>query len=219
MIIKIKKRDLLFASLPLFTILVLISILSAPIIYSADVNVLQIKGFLVELVISNQNPTIQLSNLSAMNLDPVDGGDVTFFIVFNVTDLDGASNINATTAIINVTLGTPGNSQFRTNISDTGFEIGSCGNVTVATNVIMMNCSITMRYYDNSSANWVINISVQDINGATGRNASTGDSPNKFTYNQLSAISLPVAAINFSNVNLGALNQPSSSPLILMVAS
>ena len=72
-----------------------------------------------------------------------------------------------------------------------------------------------MRYYDNASSNWVINISVQDINGAIGRNSSDGSGPNTLTYNELSAISLPVAAINFSNVNLGAQNQPASSPLIL----
>jgi len=215
MIIKIKKRDLLFASLPLFALLVLISILSAPIIYSVTVNT-TFAGFLVQLVISNQNPTVYLVNLTAIGVDPLDGGDSTFFIVFNVTDPDGVQNINATTAIVNITLGTPGTSQFRTNISDTGAEIGTCGNVSYsATNTIMMNCSITMRYYDNSSANWVINISVQDLNGATGRNSSDGSGPNTLTYNELSAISLPVAAINFSDVNLGAQNQPSSLPLIL----
>ena len=217
MIIKIKKRDLLFASLPLFALLVLISILSTPIIYSATTNT-TFGGFLVQLVISNQNPTVYLVNLTTIGVDPVDGGDTTFFIVFNVTDADGVQNINATTAIVNITLGTPNGAQFRANVSNSAgnLEIGTCGNVSYpATNTVMMNCSITMRYFDNASSNWVINISVQDTNGATGRNSSDGSGPNTLTYNELTAISLPVAAINFSNVNLGAQNQEVGSTLIL----
>ena len=61
---------------------------------------------------------------------------------------------------------------------------------------------------------WVINISIRDINGATGINSSTG-TPNVFTYNSLSALALPHKFINFTAVNLGAANQPAYPSLVL----
>ena len=55
-----------------------------------------------------------------------------------------------------------------------------------------------MPYYANASANWVVNITVKDIFGGTATNDTL-----RFTYNTVSGLALPNAALNFSNVNLG----------------
>ena len=62
---------------------------------------------------------------------------------------------------------------------------------------------------DTEVGNWSINVSVQDTGNGIGRN-DTGI----FTYNTLSSLSLPIVFVNFTNVNLGQQNVP-SSPLIV----
>ena len=66
---------------------------------------------------------------------------------------------------------------------------------------VIIDCTVAMKYYDNSSSNWVVNVSIQDTSGQTGSNDTI-----RFTYNTISAISLPYAAINFSSVVLGQQN-------------
>ncbi len=74
---------------------------------------------------------------------------------------------------------------------------------------MVINCTVVVPYFANASSVWVVNISIKDINGGTGINDSS-----RFTVNTLSSISLPYAAVNFSNVILGQQDVP-SSPLIL----
>src|SRR3989338_2087392 len=205
--ITIKKRVFKRISIAVLAVLVLI-----PIAYAAFLGAL-LDDFKVELVISNRAPTIKVSNIST-TVDPISAGSAQVFISFNVTDADGIGNINASKAIVNITLGTPNSGQWRVNVSEQSGEFGTCENSTQGSNVVV-NCTVIMQYYDNTSANWVINISVPDINGAVGRNDSSGDTPNVMTYNELSALSLPYAFVNFSNLNLGDANKPTSRPLTL----
>jgi len=72
-----------------------------------------------------------------------------------------------------------------------------------------------MKYFDNQSSAWVINFSVEDLAGEIGRNSSTGDSANTFTYNELSAISLPHIFINFSTVTPGQ-NDVRAGPRLIL---
>lgn len=80
----------------------------------------------------------------------------------------------------------------------------------------MFNCTIRMRYYDNNSANWVINITVMDSNSGTTRNDTF-----VFTYNSLAAFSVIArgvsegANLNFTSMNLGDANKPTKAPLLL----
>ncbi|MBI2107770.1 hypothetical protein HYT54_01470 [Candidatus Woesearchaeota archaeon] len=165
---------------------------------------------LITVATRNQVPVIQLSNASGFSVDPTEGGLSRILISFNVTDPDGISEINATTAIVNLTLGGSGG-QFRFNISAQGGEFGTCSNHTEGSPVrVVINCTVLMKYFDNASSNWIVDARVQDINGATGTNNT-----HIFTYNELSAISFSRAFINFSNVNLGQNDQPAVLPLIL----
>jgi len=203
MIIRIKK-----SSLVLYLLLIFVS---APVVYAAASTVFV--AFKVELVISNRNPAIAISNVtttlgnSQFSVDLTSAGTTKVLISFNVTDADGSGNINASSAAVNFTLG---GTQYYSNISaQSGASFGNCINTSISSTVVMMNCSVVLPYYANASANWFINISIKDLNGGSAVNDSA-----KFTINTVSGLALPAAFVNFTNVNLGQLNVP-SSPLIL----
>jgi|GEM_PF-2155091 hypothetical protein len=204
MIIRIKKRDFLIASLALFLIIFI------PIIY-AQTQTPKRAGFGVWLIIGNQNPNVTISNVSGFTVDPISGSNAVILISFNVSDPDGAGQVNGSyggKAVVNLTLGSPSVAQFRTQTS--------CTNSTLSSTRVTFNCTINLRYYDNNSAAWVINITVIDSNSGIGRNDSK-----IFTYNSLAAFSLTAggvsegANINFTSLNLGDLNRVAKAPLLL----
>jgi len=221
MIIKIKKRDASIVSLALIFTLAIIFTLSIPLIYSETSNTTT-RGVGVWLVISNQNPdNVTLVNATGFSVDPVSGTDAVIIIVFNASDPDGVGNINGTDGdarvIVNLTLGTPRNGFGQHRVSST------CTNTTdIPAEIVTFNCTINMRYYDNESSNWVINITVIDSNGAITRNSTgTGGSPNTFIYNSLSSFSLNArgvgedANLNFSSLNVGQNDQEAKAPILL----
>ena len=140
-----------------------------------------------------------------------------------MTDEQGVGNINASKAIVNLTLGPRDVAQFRYNISDDGTsEFGTCGNYTAAgpggeAARVVINCTVLMKFYDNASSNWVINVSVKDIDGLTGINDTV-----TFTYNSLAAFSINSrgvsdgANLNFStNVFAGSNDVAANAPILL----
>ena len=114
MILKIKKRNLVIVS-SLFLILLMV-----PIIYAAT-GVIS-GSFGVELWIGNIGPIMVFdpgTSSSLTSTDPLAGQSVLVWFVFNVTDSNGADDIDETTTRFNLTLGTPGFSQWRFNSSCT----------------------------------------------------------------------------------------------------
>jgi len=215
MIIKIKKRDLLVI------IVSLIFISSIPLIYSADVKDAQSSSFGVWLTIANQNPLVVLNNVSSFNVDPQSGSDAVIVIGFNASDPDDVNQINGTDGgriIVNLTLGTPGFSQFRTQTSctNTTSGSGSSGKITGT-------CVINLRYYDNASAFWKIAVTIIDSNSGSATNDSGGtNNNNEFTYNTLAAFTLRAKstteasqAINFSTLNVNDVDKPAKTPIQL----
>jgi len=74
-----------------------------------------------------------------------------------------------------------------------------------------------MRFYDNASSNWVINVSIQDRDGEIGRNNTL-----TFTYNTLAAFTLRAKntgespqSINFSSLNVNDADKPAKTPIQL----
>jgi len=164
-------------------------------------------------------PVIKLNNVTVgFQVDPVAGGSAFILISFNVTDAQGVTTINGSKAIVNLTLDSGDDGQFRFNISDdetSNIEPGTCYNHTQGT-VMIINCTIEMRYYDNASASWVINVSVEDTAGGVGRNDTIS-----FTYNSLSSFSLTAnhpgeaANLNFTSLFSGDVDKPAKAPILL----
>jgi len=200
MIIKIKKR-----SLSLFLIAVLVTI---SIVVTAQTT--ERVNFKVELEIIGIAPQINVSNIS-FTVNPIAGGNAIVLIFFNVTDSDGASDINASTAIVNFTLGGI-DAQYYANDSrgDLTGEFGTCGNSSDGSTSVTINCTVTIPYFANQSNLWVVNISVEDISGIKAVNATI-----IFTYNVVSSLSLPHTFMNFSNATLGTQNVRAFPHLII----
>jgi hypothetical protein len=156
-------------------------------------------------VSANNPPVIQLNNASGFAVDPAAGSTSTILLSFNVTDVDGADNINISSVVVNFTLGGIGG-QFRYNASSEG----ACFNHTEST-IVVINCTVTMHYYDNASSAWVINVSIRDNDNNVGRNDTF-----VFTYNTLSAVSLPAQYINFTSLTLGDPNVPSGGARLIL---
>ena len=189
MIIRIKKRKLILA--------LMLIVLSLPIAY-AVASVVKV-NFKVELVISNRNPVINFTNATIGAVDPTAAGTTNVLISFNVSDADGVNQINASTTVVNFTLGV--NSQWYANVSAiASSEFGTCGNTTIS-DIVVINCTVALPYFVNASANWVVNISVKDKIGGKGTNDTI-----RFTVNTISGLALPYTAINFSSVNVGQQN-------------
>ena len=191
MLIRLKKR--------VVGLCLVLLLLVLPILYGASTTVS--KGFKVDLAISNANPTINVSNVSGFSVDPIEGGSSVVLISFNVTDANGAGDINASTAVVNFTLGGYPGQFYANNSFVASSEFGTCKNHSPSSTVVVINCTVVLPYYANQSSNWVVNISVKDRSGAVGINDTL-----RFTYNILSAFSLGTSFINFSNVNLGQQN-------------
>ena len=196
MIIRIKKRSLLIAAA--FLILAVL----IPLIYAqTGGNVVRRAGFKVDLVIQNRNPSINVSNVTGFSVDAISGGNAIVLISFNVTDADGAGDINASKAVVNFTLGGNAGQYYVNQSFVASSEFGTCFNHSPSSTVVVINCTIILPYYANATNLWVINISVQDRFGSVGRNDTL-----RFTINYLSALALPYSFVNFSNVSLGQQN-------------
>lgn len=156
---------------------------------------------LVIASVANTAPIIKVFNLSGFSVDPTEAGSTFVLISFNATDSDGVSEINASKAVANFTLGGRNSGIFRFN--------SSCANHTEGISVII-NCTIIMRYYDNASSSWIMNLSVEDTFGDSGRNDSLN-----FTYNSLLAATIINSLLDFSNVTLNQNNAPSKAPIML----
>ena len=213
MIVRIKKRDLAFISVSLFFTLSLIFMVSVPLIYALTTNTTE-RGFGVWLTISNVGPNVTMNNITIGAIDPIASSDVELLISFNVTDPQGVHDINASKAIVNVTLGGL-DGQWRSNISEqSDSDSGTCFNHT-ENGVVIINCSVWLRYYDNASSNWAVNISVEDTQGAVGRNDTI-----TFTYNPVSSFTLATKDIseeglNFTSLNPGDVNKEAKAPILL----
>jgi len=205
MIIKIKKRDLRIVSMALFLIILI------PYIF-AQTQTPVTGAFGVWIIIDNANPVnITVAN-TTLSINPNSGDDKVILIVFNVSDPDGVEQINGTNGgavSVNLTLGAPDIAQFRTQ--------SSCTNTTDDANgVVTFSCTVNLRYYDNASAAWVINITVTDSGSGSATNAT-----NTFTYNSLAAFSITAkgvseaANLNFTSLNIGDLNKPAKAPILL----
>ena len=181
-----------------------------PFIYAVGENVVRRAGFKVDLVISNRNPTINVTN-STFSLDTVAAGNVNVLISFNVTDPDGVGQVNASKAVVNFTLGGLSSGLFFSNVSAVASsEFGTCANHTETGGEVVINCTVILPYFTNASATWVVNISIQDTQGGVGRNDTL-----RFTVNTVSALALPYTFVNFSNVNVNQQDVPAYPHLLL----
>jgi len=139
----------------------------------------------------NNDPVISWVN-NSVSENPIEGSIKTIYINFNVTDQDGATDLNDTSAKIYLNkTGEP--SRFNT----------SCTPANNPGNTETYTCAIDMQFYD-LSGEWTINASIKDNSDSYAENTTE-----TFTYGTLTAMVLGKSSLNFTNADLGEQNKAS----------
>ena len=112
------------------------------------------------------------------------GTTTEIFVSFNVTDPNGAGDINKSTA--NATV-------FKTGeISRYNY---TCTNQSETADTVVFNCSILMQFYDSAGADWTINVSIQDNSEVRETNETV-----TFTVNALDNVDRDDPTLEWSNL-------------------
>ena len=139
------------------------------------------------IIIGNEAPTIPyVMEVSAVTLN---GGTTKVVEVsFNATDNNGFEDLDITSA--NVTFSKAG---------ETDRTASSCSAVQNTTLTSVINCTITMQFYDTDGADWNINASISDDSSSYAENITT-----TFTVNGLDYVSQDVLAVTWGTVSAGS---------------
>ena len=138
----------------------------------------------LNITVGNSAPTISLVEAIAAK-DPVIGSTRAIIFNFTATDSDGAGNINTSTA-----------AGYFQRAGETTRSNTSCSSWASAGNNANFTCTIDMWYFDQNGA-WTVNVTIRDINSATGTNSST-----TFTYNLLTAMNMSPSSLTWTSVGL-----------------
>jgi hypothetical protein len=138
----------------------------------------------VNITIGNSAPTIPfVEQISDQN--PVEGQTRFFNFTFNVSDTDGFSNIDTSSA----------RAQFNYTGDPTRSNT-SCVDLYSTGNIVNFTCSIGMLYFDKNDV-WGVNVSVKDNSGVYAENIS-----NTFTYQILTSMVMSPTALGWGSVGL-----------------
>ncbi|MBS3164121.1 right-handed parallel beta-helix repeat-containing protein [Candidatus Woesearchaeota archaeon] len=143
----------------------------------------------------NAAPLIVDVNFTAA--DPLENGTRSVFFSFNVSDTDGAGDLNHSTASVRIL----SNGIWRNS--------SSCSQSNYSATETRYNCTVLFNYYDNSSADWRVNASVRDNSSSLAFNDTLN-----FTYNSLSAMRLSLFTFDFGTLSLGQTAGSAANPLL-----
>jgi len=135
---------------------------------------------------------------TSLSDNPTESTTTTVWIAFNATDQDGYSDIDMSTAKIELSL----TGEIQRNSTSCLAQIND-------TNTRMINCSINMQYYDNDGA-WIINVSVEDNS-----NELTYNDSETFSYGILQAVRGNLTGIAFGSLSLGDTTNATNDPIML----
>jgi hypothetical protein len=148
---------------------------------------------------SGSAPNIyNITNLESITL--TDGPNPTYVIInFSVSDGDGASNLDNTTAALNFT---KSGEELRANSTCTPYEFeGNYANYT---------CNVTMWWWDAAGSDWLISANISDLN----TNYFVNDTHTR-TVDDLTGIVMYPSAVTFASILAGNLNTTPSDNLAL----
>jgi len=146
-------------------------------------------------VTSGSAPSIySVTSITDVSSGPNEGPSPTYMIInFSVSDADGFSNINLTSATLNITNG--GNSR----------ENLTCSNYWALGNLANFTCNITLWWFDSTGA-WTMYAYVKDYNNNAGNNNTETFSLGTTAGFQVSPVSL-----NFNEISPGSTNEQATN--------
>jgi len=181
------KMEIKVIHLIMITIGILLVFNFIPMVITAEECVGQGCNSNMTIVIGNEAPTIPyVMEVSAVTLNG--GTTVEVEVSFNATDNNGFDDLDATKA--NVTFSKAG---------ETDRTASNCRAVQNTTLTSVINCTITMQFYDTDGADWAINASIRDDTGVYAENLTTF-----VTVNTLDYVSQDILAITWGAVTAGS---------------
>lgn len=153
----------------------------------------------LNISVSNNAPKIyNITGLSSVTL--TDGPSPTFVIInFSVNDSDGASNLENSSAKINLTRGGEA-LRYNSSCAVKDFGPGNFANYT---------CNITLWWFD-SAGPWTVYANISDLNGNLAVNGT-----HNITVNSLTGFVMSPSSLSFTTLVAGSTNQTPTSPLTL----
>lgn len=139
------------------------------------------------VAVNTGNTAPVIYNVTPVTVTPVAGTDTEVEILFNVSDADGTGNLDDSSVAMNLSL---------IGYADRTNDTGNCEVVESTFNGgtdRTYRCTVVLKYHDNASAFWVINISAADSAGSIARNNSEN-----ITVNSVSGFSLVSDALALS---------------------
>ena len=183
------RKDLLARTL---AVAFLVLTLSSLAIFSARLAESSTVSELRSFAVTHPNAPV-VAYVTYQSATPTEGANQTLYFIFNVTDPDGAGNLNNSKALV------------RINASGVERNSTSCAATDVSATMRSFNCSVVITYYD-SAGNWTVNSSIADNN----QNAASNSSQT-FTYGSLKAMTISRTSMGFGTVVPGAADQASAN--------
>jgi len=150
----------------------------------------------LNVTIGNTAPTVSFVAAIPAITPNESGVNYTVFIV-NATDTDGVGNLDDNSV----------EARFELTGETTRVNTSCILLADIDANSANYSCTVGMYYFDKNDANWVVNVTVLDTNGARGINASTN-----VQFNLLNAMvtggALVWASLQLAAVNTTADNNP-----------
>ena len=132
---------------------------------------------------------VKINGEDAPAINPVESSDAVVTVTFNVTDTDGAGNIDLTSAYANDTTDS---------ITNTSCEWGSFSDIDTKE----IECQLSLYYYTAGGPK-SIEVYVEDDEDNSDMNDTHG-----FTYNTIYVISLNLSTLDFGSMNINTSNNP-----------
>src|SRR3989344_997143 len=158
------------------------------------------------ITIGNNVPNISDVSMAAQTFAPSSGGIRTIEVTFLANDAEGASNLDNSTALVNVSYISTTGSGTLTNSNTT------CASANIDSDTINYTCEIDMQYYWDHSTAWTVDAEVQDQNNNYALNTSNKDSDGlNWTYSELVASNFSDSSLSWASAIPADTNQTSST--------
>lgn len=160
--------------------------------------------------VGNTAPNISDVSLAALSFSPSEGDVRLVEVAFLANDAEGASNLDNTTAKVNISY------QSLTGAGILTDSNSSCTSTNVDSDTNNYTCEINMQYFWDHSTAWTVDAEVKDNNNNFALNSSNqaGDGLN-WTYSELIAANLTGTSLAWASVVPADTNASSTTNLTL----
>ena len=154
----------------------------------------------LNITIGNTAPTITFIE-DIIDVTPSESAANFTTFIFTADDIDGVANLDDSSP----------EARFQLEGETTRLNLSCVLSADIDGTSANYSCAVGMYYFDKNDANWFINVTIQDTNGARAINSSL-----IFTFTSLKAMVTSPAALTWPEFGVTATNQSSNNDPILI---